>query len=548
MTATDDFIENLLQNRFSELSALMRGDIDLFVLCLDELQGGSGFPNINSDRVLGRDTPGFGPVEELTVSGGLEFTGTGTLQTSAFTGDVTKPAGGTALTIPAASIDFAKVQNIATDRLVGRDTAGSGSVEEIALNATLEFTGAGTIQRAALTGDVTAPAGSNATTLAAGVRASTTEVLTGTNTSKLVTPDALAALWELNLTPVASAATITLGEGGFFTVTGTTTITDIDFSVNGPGRIVWLRFTGILTITHSSTLVLPNGVNIITKPDDILCFISEFGGDTVYCLQPSFASRAEVLAGIRNKLVTANALGALWESAPNVASAATITLGDGAHFEITGTTTIIDIDFTDTTDGRLVWLKFAASLTLTHNATTLILPTGANIVTQAGDICAIKCEGGDNVRCISYLRADGTPISGIATQAEQETGTSLVKTVTPGRQHFHPSAAKCWGMATVAAGVPTLQVSYNITSITDTALGQITWTIATDFSTANWCFQGTIERASTSLAVANIRNTAIRSATQAAGTIVQECWDDTATTHLAADPASWHMAGFGDHV
>jgi hypothetical protein len=63
-------------------------------------------------------------------------------------------------------ITFAKMQNVATDRLLGRDTASSGDVEEISLNATLEFTGSTSIQRAALTGDVTATAGSNATTIA----------------------------------------------------------------------------------------------------------------------------------------------------------------------------------------------------------------------------------------------------------------------------------------------------------------------------------------------------------------------------------------------
>lgn len=63
------------------------------------------------------------------------------------------------------SITFAKIQNITSDRLLGRDTALSGDPEEISLNSTLEFTGAGAIQRAALTGDVTASAGSNTTTI-----------------------------------------------------------------------------------------------------------------------------------------------------------------------------------------------------------------------------------------------------------------------------------------------------------------------------------------------------------------------------------------------
>lgn len=64
------------------------------------------------------------------------------------------------------AITFVKVQNIATDRLLGRDTAASGSVEELTVGGGVEFTGSGGIQRSALTGDVTASAGSNATTIA----------------------------------------------------------------------------------------------------------------------------------------------------------------------------------------------------------------------------------------------------------------------------------------------------------------------------------------------------------------------------------------------
>lgn len=64
------------------------------------------------------------------------------------------------------SITFAKLQNIATDKLVGRDTASSGDPEEISVGGGLEFTGGPGIQRSALTGDVTASAGSGATTIA----------------------------------------------------------------------------------------------------------------------------------------------------------------------------------------------------------------------------------------------------------------------------------------------------------------------------------------------------------------------------------------------
>lgn len=54
---------------------------------------------------------------------------------------------------------------VSTDRLAGRDTAGTGALEEISVGGGLEFTGSGGIQRSALTGDATASAGSNATTV-----------------------------------------------------------------------------------------------------------------------------------------------------------------------------------------------------------------------------------------------------------------------------------------------------------------------------------------------------------------------------------------------
>lgn len=80
-------------------------------------------------------------------------------------GDITVSGGGATWTIDGDAITFAKLQNIATDRLLGRDTAGSGDVEEITVGGGLEFTGSGGIQRSALTGDVTASAGSNSTDL-----------------------------------------------------------------------------------------------------------------------------------------------------------------------------------------------------------------------------------------------------------------------------------------------------------------------------------------------------------------------------------------------
>jgi hypothetical protein len=86
-------------------------------------------------RVLGRITAGAGDPEELTAAGGLEFSGTG-IQTSARTGDVTKAAGGTVTTIANDAVTYAKMQNVsATDKVLGRQSAGAGDPEEIPCTA-----------------------------------------------------------------------------------------------------------------------------------------------------------------------------------------------------------------------------------------------------------------------------------------------------------------------------------------------------------------------------------------------------------------------------
>ena len=72
-----------------------------------------------------------------------------------------------------------------------------------------------------------------------------------------------------------------------------------------------------------------------------------------------------------------------------------------------------------------------------------------------------------------------------ATQAEQETGTNITASVTPGRQQYHLSAAKAWG-STDGAASPSLAASYNISSITDNGPGDLTFNFTVPFSSANY--------------------------------------------------------------
>jgi hypothetical protein len=85
---------------------------------------------VSASILLGNDSAGT-TVQEITVTGGIEFDST-TIRTTAFTGDVTKTAGGTALTIANDAVTYAKMQDVsATDKILGRVTAGAGDVEEV---------------------------------------------------------------------------------------------------------------------------------------------------------------------------------------------------------------------------------------------------------------------------------------------------------------------------------------------------------------------------------------------------------------------------------
>ncbi len=120
---------------------------------------------------LGRNTAGSGDPEVLSIAVAkamLNLTGTNSGdQTISLTGDVTGSGTGSfAATIANDAVTLAKLANIATDVLIGRDTTGTGDPETITVGGGLEFTGSGGIRRSALTGDVTAAAGSGSTTIA----------------------------------------------------------------------------------------------------------------------------------------------------------------------------------------------------------------------------------------------------------------------------------------------------------------------------------------------------------------------------------------------
>jgi hypothetical protein len=149
---------------------------------------------------------------------------------------------------------------------------------------------------------------------------------------------------------------------------------------------------------------------------------------------------------------------------------------------------------------------------------------------------------------ITALAPSGTAA---ASQAEQETASATNVYVSPGRQQFHPSAAKFWAKV---AGAGTLTSSYNVTSVTDTGPGQLTITIATDFSSADWCALASIRAPTDVLVAADYLNYTVQIVGQAAGTLTLETlqWliDNGATGSTVdnQDPTTYFAAGFGDQA
>lgn len=88
--------------------------------------------NITTDRLIGRDSAGTGAIEQISVSGGLEFTDATGLRTTAFTGDVTKATAGTVLTIATDAVTTAKIlnANVTAAKVLTSEVAVLGTAQQ----------------------------------------------------------------------------------------------------------------------------------------------------------------------------------------------------------------------------------------------------------------------------------------------------------------------------------------------------------------------------------------------------------------------------------
>lgn len=112
------------------------------------------------------------------------------------------------------------------------------------------------------------------------------------------------------------------------------------------------------------------------------------------------------------KWLALNALDKAINEAPMVtlASASSMAIGAAAANTITVSGSVTINAFDTISAGVTRRLVFQGAPTLTHNATSLVLPGAANITTEAGDVAEFLSLGAGNWRCVGYTRRTGTAL------------------------------------------------------------------------------------------------------------------------------------------
>jgi len=147
---------------------------------------------------------------------------------------------------------------------------------------------------------------------------------------------------------------------------------------------------------------------------------------------------------------------------------------DGFYINITGTTTIISLGVANAGVPRFV--TFTGSLTLTHNAISLILPTGTNIVTAPGDCAMFMSLGNGNWKCVGFLRISGKALS----NTKDDIGLSDVENTA---LSTWAGSANITTLGTIVSGIwhaSTIGTIYGGTNLTSYTLGDVLYANAAD--------------------------------------------------------------------
>lgn len=187
--------------------------------------------------------------------------------------------------------------------------------------------------------------------------------------------------------------------GGFSIANGTTTLTD-----NATTYMVVTIASGAVSFSTSNTNW--NNTSTYARAYKIVA------ASGVVTYEDHRAGQYGTVAGGAGATFTGGTMTTALNYAPTVTIASSTTPAIGAsagnYISITGTTTITGFD--TIASGAVRILTFAGALTFTHNATSLILPGGANITTAAGDSAVLVSLGSGNWKCVAYVKANGKAV------------------------------------------------------------------------------------------------------------------------------------------
>ncbi len=253
--------------------------------------------NVTTDRLIGRDTTGTGESEQLTVGGGIEFTGSGGIQRSALTGDVTASAGSAATTIANDAVTtakildlnvttgkiaddavtYAKIQNIsAASRLLGRGSAaGAGNAEEITVAGRLTL--AGTVLSVTDGWGLAASAASNILTVALTTKAGATP--SSSDPVRLEFRNATAATGDVTAVTVIAATTVVVPDTATLGTSNDTPFNAwiVAFNDGGTVRLGIINCANATSIYPLAAWGLASSTTIGTGADSAQVFYTDAG-------------------------------------------------------------------------------------------------------------------------------------------------------------------------------------------------------------------------------------------------------------------------------
>ena len=122
--------------------------------------------------------------------------------------------------------------------------------------------------------------------------------------------------------------------------------------------------------------------------------------------------------------------------------------------------------------GIYKWLVFSNSgtLTLAHNATSLILPTAANITVADKDTALMLSLGSGNWRCLSYNRANGANVLNASTFADGNVSAPGIAFTDDTNTGIYRIGADSIGVSTGGTLRATLAAAMSLTPATSLAL------------------------------------------------------------------------------